>query len=1162
MSKNSKPPFVHLRLHSSYSLLQGAIKIPQIADLVKKNKMPAVALTDTGNLFGSLEFSLACAGNGVQPIIGCSVQLEIGQDKHGRPETGEILLLAKDKEGYQNLLKIVSESFRLSEDCHHPILSKDLLENYNKGLIALTGGVEGVLGKLLLREQEKLAEENLVHLLGIFSDRIYVELQRHGTEQEKQIEKSLIDLAYKYKIALVATNDVYFSSSDFHEAHDVLVCISEGRYISEEDRRRYTAEHYFKSSKEMYELFADIPEAVHNTSLIARRCAIMAEAHDPMLPDFPTEGGRPQEDELREVAKSGLQKRLENYVFLQDVSEAEKEEVAKPYFDRLEYELDVIINMKFAGYFLIVSDFIRWSKENKVPVGPGRGSGAGSVIAWALEITNLDPLRFGLLFERFLNPERVSMPDFDIDFCQERRDEVIHYVQEKYGGDKVAQIITFGKLQARAVLRDVGRVLQMSYNHVDNICKMIPFNPIQPVMLADAIEMDPQLQEERDKDEQVAKLLDIGLKLEGMYRHTSTHAAGVVIGDRPLDELIPVYYDQRSDMPITGYSMKMAEASGLVKFDFLGLKTLTVIDRTCQLLKERGIEVDIDHLPLDDEATFAMLSKGDATGVFQMESSGMKDALRKMKPDCIEDVIALISLYRPGPMENIPTYIARKHGKEKPDYLHPKLEETLKETFGVIIYQEQVMKIAQVLAGYSLGGADLLRRAMGKKIKAEMDAQRDMFVEGAVKNGVDKNKASSIFDLVAKFAGYGFNKSHAAAYAVIGYQTAYLKANYPVDFLTASMNIDIGDTDKINVFRQEALNSDIRILPPDINKSGAYFVTEELKDREKDEHKRGIRYALGALKNVGVEAMKDLFAERKENGEFKDIFDIPKRLDGKVVNKRQIEYLAKSGSFDDLWKNRRQICEAAPILVKYNQSVVAEKESNQENLFGGLAESNSSLPMPILPNVEDWGDEERLAFECEAIGFYLNAHPLDKYKVELEILGVIPCKDLEERIAVTGSTVNIAGVVTSTIHRATGGRRFTYIQLSDPTSTVEISIFNEKLISEARDLIEGTASIIVEVEARKDEGGIRLFANKIWLLEEFLGSANLRAKIYLENTNNISQINNVLEGKQGGNAEIILVLKTAGNFAVEICLKDKYSLREALLSNITSIDGVLKLSRK
>lgn len=1146
--QGNKPQFIHLRVHSSYSLSKGAIKLEDLAELTVKNKMPAVALTDNSNLFGSLEFAKECGGSGVQPIIGCVVNIASELKQNGEKQlTGKLILLAKNETGYRNLLKLVSNSYLEGENSQNPIITFAEFEGKSEGLVALTGGPDGLVGHYLQNGNIKEAEKILLELKKLFSGNLYVELMRHGMEAENITEKQFIDLAYEHDLPLVATNDVYFASRDMFEAHDALICIAEGRYVNEANRPRFTAEHYFKSAAEMSELFADIPEAVMNTITIAKRCAVMPEASEPMLPSFPTANGRSEEEELLFVAENGLKERLENYVFTEDMDAAAKEETAKSYFDRLKYELDVITGMKFSGYFLIVSDFIRWSKENGVPVGPGRGSGAGSVVAWALSITNLDPLRFGLLFERFLNPERVSMPDFDIDFCQENRDRVIHYVQERYGADKVAQIITFGKLQARAVLRDVGRVLQIPYGQVDKICKMIPWNPLAPVTLSQAIEMDPQLKKEAKQDEAVAKLLDIGLKLEGLHRHASTHAAGVVIASKPLTDIIPLYSDHRSDIPTTQYSMKYAEMAGLVKFDFLGLKTLTVIDRALRLLKKQGMEVDIEHIPLDDKKTFDMLSEGSATGVFQMESSGMRDALRKMKPDNIEDIIALISLYRPGPMENIPTYIARKHGKEKPDYLHPLLEECLKETFGVIIYQEQVMQIARILAGYSLGSADLLRRAMGKKIKSEMDAQRDMFVQGAIKNGVSKSQASSIFDLVAKFAGYGFNKSHAAAYAVIGYQTAYLKANYPVEFLTASMNIDIGDTDKLNIFREEAVKSGIEVLPPDINKSSAQFSVEERSG------KKAIRYGLGALKNVGLAAMLEMEKERDENGKFSDIFDFVRRCGNKVINKRQLESLAKSGSFDCLNKNRRQIFENSTILTRYSQSAADERESSQTNLFG---EESNVVSVGIISDVEDWFPDARMNQEFDAIGFYLSAHPLDDYREDLERVGVVFSSEINEKVKDKGGVILVAGMVTKITHRATAKRRFSYLYVSDPTGSMEISLFDERLINESRDVIESKKPIIIKVDARRDEGGVRLQAESIKPLDEYLAARKFNVRILLEDTNHLPEIKNILGEKNKGQAKVRFLVRTENNMEVIIALPEGYMLNNKALSKIAKVSGV------
>ncbi len=743
-----------------------------------------------------------------------------------------------------------------------------------------------------------------------------------------------------------------------------------------------TPEHYFRPAAEMRALFADLPEACDNTLVIARRCAFIPQSRKPILPAFPLPEGADEESALREAARAGLVARLAAAGMMRTGR-------SQPYRERLEFELDMIVSTGFAGYFLIVADFIQWAKRQGIPVGPGRGSGAGSVVAWSLTITDLDPLRFGLLFERFLNPERVSMPDFDIDFCQDRRDEVIRYVQQKYGRDRVAQIITFGKLQARAVLRDVGRVLGMPYGQVDRICKLVPNNPAHPVSLEKAIAGEPQLQEQRDSDETVARLLTIALKLEGLYRHASTHAAGVVIGDRPLAELVPLYRDPRSDMPATQFSMKWVELAGLVKFDFLGLKTLTVLARCLDLLAARGVALDLATLPLDDRASFELLSRGDTVGVFQVEGQGVRDMLKKLRPDRFEDIIAVVSLYRPGPMENIPRYIAVKHGEEAPDYLHPALEEILKETHGIMIYQEQVMQIAQVLAGYTLGGADLLRRAMGKKIQSEMDAQRQQFVEGAAARGVGRPRAELIFDQMAKFAGYGFNKSHAAAYALVAYQTAFLKANYPVEFMAASMTLDLGNTDKLAHFRQELGRLGIALLPPDINRSlVAFGVEPDLKDA-----KPAIRYALAAVKGVGEQAMRDLVLERAANGPFKDLFDFALRLDAKSFNRRQFENLVKAGAFDSLNPNRAQTFAAAEQLLRQASRAAEERQDGQESLFAGIATSGFAA-RPSLPVVPDWPDVERLQNEFDAIGFYLSSHPLDPYGKSLERAGILSYADL------------------------------------------------------------------------------------------------------------------------------------------------------------------------
>lgn len=817
--------YIHLKNHTPYSICSGALRIKELISAAKKYKMPALGICDEFNTFGALEFSLACQKSAIQPIIACDILIDIEENQNKfsqKKQLNKISLIAKNEVGYQNLTHLISSSYINRHSNFDPHIKYQSLKNHKEGLILLSGGRYGILDQTILDNQFSKANKIAQNFLDNFGDNFYIELNRFTKNDNNS---QLIKLAYELNIPLVATNDNFFLEQKDHESHSILMCISTGSYISDKNRRQISSEHYFKTPQQMIELFIDIPEAINNTIKIAQRCSFMPLSRPPSLPTFA--GNKAAERQLLEQKTiEGLQIRLATKFKLEEITDKiQQEKTTKEYQSRLKYELGIIHKMRFDGYFLIVADFIVWSKENDIAVGPGRGSGAGSIVAWALKITNLDPIRFGLLFERFLNPERVSMPDFDIDFCQSRRDEVISYVQKKYGTDKVAQIITFGKLQAKAALKDVGRVMQMSYSQVDKICKMIPFNAIEAVTLQKAIDMDQDLREEIKQDEQIKKLTDISLEIEGLFRHTSTHAAGIIIADKPIEQICALYKDKEGDnLPVVGYSMKYAETAGMVKFDFLGLKTLTLISQTVKLInKTRGSNLKIDDIRLDDDDTFAMLREGNSIGVFQIESAGMRSMLRQMKIDCFEDIIALISLYRPGPMDNIPTYIKRKLGEENITYPHPMLEQTLKETYGVIVYQEQVMEIAKVMAGYSLGAADILRRAMGKKIKEEMDKQRKIFVEGAVKNKVNAQKAEEIFDLVDKFAGYGFNKSHAAAYALISYQTAYLKANFPVEFITTSINLEIDNTDKINIFIQLAKDHGIKILPPSINQSKSLF---------------------------------------------------------------------------------------------------------------------------------------------------------------------------------------------------------------------------------------------------------------------------------------------------------------------------------------------------
>src|SRR5579872_4856585 len=1060
--------FIHLRVHTAYSLSAGAIKIKELVGLCKKNSMPAVAITDSGNLFGALEFATACAGEGIQPIIGCEIALvvhETNERQLGQRDIERVVLLVQSEVGYRNLLALVTGSFLDSDAGAEPTIALTDLTIKSEGLLCLTGGAKGPVGRLVADGQDVAAGILLDALKHTFPGRLYIELTRHGMPEEARTENGLVDLAYKHDLPLVATNDAYFPDRNYYEAHDALLCIAEGKAVDDNDRAHLTPDHFFRPAAEMRALFADLPEACDNTLVIAQRCAFMPTLQAPILPAFPTPEGMDEAGVLRESALAGLDARL---------AAAPPGTDPGPYRKRLEFELGTIIQMGFAGYFLIVADFIQWAKRQGIPVGPGRGSGAGSVVAWSLTITDLDPLRFSLLFERFLNPERVSMPDFDIDFCQDRRDEVIRYVQEKYGRDRVAQIITFGKLQARAVLRDVGRVLGMPYGQVDKLCKLVPNNPANPITLDKAIAAEPVLQQARDSDEQVARLMRIALKLEGLYRHASTHAAGVVIGDRPLAELVPLYRDPRSDMPATQFNMKWVEPAGLVKFDFLGLKTLTVLARCNELLAARGVHLDLSNLPLDDPKTFDLLTRADTVGVFQVEGAGVRDMLKKLRPDRFEDIIAVVSLYRPGPMENIPRYISVKHGQEPPDYLHPQLEGILKETHGIMIYQEQVMQIAQVLAGYTLGGADLLRRAMGKKIKSEMDAQQELFVRGAVERGVDKRRAELIFDQMAKFAGYGFNKSHAAAYALVAYQTAYLKANYPVEFLAASMTLDMGNTDKLNQFRAELGRLGIALLPPDINRSEVEFAVEA----DPKTGKPVIRYALAAVKGVGAQAMRDVIAERDANGAFQDLFDFARRLDTRSFNRRQFESLTKAGAFVALNPNRAQTLAAADLLLRQASRAAEDRVSRQESLFGGT--DSGFAERPSLPVVEDWPPVEKLQHEFEAIGFYLSAHPLDPYGNSLERAGILSFADLPAAMAARSTTrFRLAGIVVGKKERTSArGNRFAFVSLSDTSGVFEITVFSD-VLSQARALFDGGQPLIVTVDVRSEEQSLRLTAQRV-----------------------------------------------------------------------------------
>ncbi len=1131
----TSPRFIHLRLHSEYSLLEGAVRLKKLPDLCRNHDMPAVAVTDTNNMFCALEASVALSGAGVQPIIGCQVDLAYLVPQPGeRPKPpAPLVLLAQSEIGYENLMKLNSCLY-LRGDGSLPHVTVEELERCSDGVICLTGGPDGPVGRLLRDNQRPVAEALVQRLAGAFPTRLYIELQRHPDESgqpdaERLTERGHVEMAYAMDLPLVATNDVYFPTSDMYEAHDALICIADGAYVDQQDpRRRLTAQHYFKSPQEMATLFADLPEAIENTVEIARRCAFMAYRRAPILPKFADD----EVVELRRQAEQGLKDRLAVIPHAAPVEEYEK---------RLEFELGIIEGMGFPGYFLIVADFIKWAKDHDIPVGPGRGSGAGSLVAYALTITDLDPLRYSLLFERFLNPERVSMPDFDIDFCMDRREEVIRYVQEKYGRDKVGQIITFGALLSKAAVRDIGRVLQMPYGQVDRLSKMIPVEGVKPVSIEKALSDEPRLREEAKNEEVVDRLLTYGQQVEGLLRNASTHAAGVVIGDRPLDALVPLYQDPRSDMPATQFNMKWVEQAGLVKFDFLGLKTLTVIQNAVDQIKASGRHLhiaadgrqlfdppeglidDIGTIPLDDEASYKLYAAAKTVAVFQVESSGMMDALKRMKPTCIEDIVALVALYRPGPMENIPAYCEVKNGKRERESVHPLIDHILEETQGIIVYQEQVMQIAQEMAGYSLGGADLLRRAMGKKIAEEMAKERPKFEKGAQENGVSPEKAREVFDLLEKFANYGFNKSHAAAYAVVSYQTAWLKANHPVEFMAGVMNCDIHLTDKLGVYFEEVKKGlNLPWVPPCVNRSDAMFKVVD----------GALVYALGALKNVGVEAMRLVTDGRRVDGRdkpFATLFDLARRVDLKRVGKRPLEMLARAGAFDQLDPNRRRVHDSLDALVAYSAAVHDQKNSDQVSLFG---EAGDDLPEPRLSPATDWLPAERLAEEFKAVGFYLSGHPLDDYAAFLKRKGVVTLDEVRSKSESGPLVAKMAGVVAGRQERKSArGNRFAFVQMSDATGAYEVTLFSETL-EKSRDFLDAGSKVVVTVEATLESDQLKLLGRSVAEIDVAIadiGASGLR--VFIDDAAAVDAVASVLDQARDA-------ARKAARGPVQFCLMD------------------------
>ncbi|MGE7205733.1 DNA polymerase III subunit alpha [Sphingomonas sp. NPDC019816] len=1148
--------YVPLRIFSSFTMLDGAIDPKAIAAQAKANAFPAAGLTDRNGLYAAMAFSDAAKKAGVQPIIGTMLGI-------ARPDMPDnvgavvdwIALYAQDKDGYDNLCALVSAAHleRPIELAAH--VGFDVLERFSSGLIALTAGGEGGIARLFAEGQPDRAKAYADRLQAIFGDRLYVELARRDDPIETAAEQDLIDLAYDRDLPLVATNPCCFADSGFRDAHDAMLCIANSTYVEMDDRPKSCPEAWLKPAETMKQLFADLPEAIDNTLVVAQRCAVMAPWRKPILPSLA--GDREGEAAmLRRDATAGLNARLDRIAELEGEGEPGWREA---YHERLTFEVDIIIQMGFPGYFLIVADFIKWAKDHDIPVGPGRGSGAGSVVAWALTITDLDPLKLGLLFERFLNPERVSMPDFDIDFCETRRGEVIRYVQEKYGRDQVAQIITFGKLKARAVLKDTGRVLQMSYGQVDRLAKLVPNHPTDPWDLKRALNGVPELAKEYANDNQVRRLLDLATKLEGLPRHSSTHAAGVVIGDRPLAQLVPLYRDPRSDMPVTQFDMKFVEGAGLVKFDFLGLKTLSVLQKAVQLLAKRGVEVDLGALAWDDAATYALLQKGDTVGVFQLESEGMRRTLSAVRPSNFGDIIALVSLYRPGPMDNIPSFGRRKQGTEEIIYPHPLLEQILSETYGIFVYQEQVMQAAQILAGYSLGGADLLRRAMGKKVKAEMDAQRAIFVKGCQEvNGIPAQKANELFDLIDKFAGYGFNKSHAAAYALLAYQTAWLKAHHPHEFYAASMCYDMALTDKLAIFVDDARRMGVTMLPPCINASQAEF------DVEAHEDGLAVRYALGALKSVGEGAMEKLVVERQAGGPFATLDALAKRVDPRLMNKRQLETLASAGAFDGIEPNRAGVHAVAETVLAIAARTHEGRTSGQGGLFGETEVAGDTIK---LPSGTRWTLSQRMEQEKEAFGFYFSAHPVDRHAHIAKMHGARTYTSLTELIipddgARIGATM--AALVEDARWRTSArGKRYMMAQLSDATGQFLATCFDDSVAADLEKAAkEGDCALItVELDRRPGEEAPRVSIKRVQLFDGLASTAKFVVEVTVTDRSAFPALRAMLDPQRNGRGEVRARIAGAEGDTL-LTLGRNFLLDAELASHIEDLPGVSAVAMK
>ena len=1104
MQENNKNSFNHLKIHSQYSICEGALKIDDLKNYCKKNKIKSAGLSDTSNLCGALEFADNLSKVGTQPIIGTQINFKFNGI------TGLLPVFAKDVNGYKRIIELSSKSYLENDGLSEPYCDFFELTKRNEGIIVFSGTIDGLVGKLFNHGKYQDISEIYSNLNSHYQNRFYIEIQRHGDINEKSFEKYNLQKSNELSIPIIATNEVYYLDQNMYEAHDALICIGNKTYVNDKNRKKFTNQHYLKTNKEMSELFSDIPEALNNNYNFPFRCNFKPEFSKPVLPNISSEKKGNADEILTKDSIEGLKDKFLNY-FNKDLKSINSDENYRIYKERLEHELNIIKEMKYSSYFLIVSDYVLWAKNNDIPVGPGRGSGAGSLVAWCLSITDIDPIKFKLIFERFLNPDRISMPDFDIDFCEDKRDLVFEYLTKKYK-DSVAHIITFGKLKARMVIRDVGRVIGLPYGFVDSISKMIPFDPSRPMSLNECINREPRLQKLIKEDSRVKKLSEFSLKLEGLNRNVATHAAGVVIADKKLTEIVPLYKDNSADLllPSTQFDMYSAENAGLIKFDLLGLKTLTVIHNTQKLIRNINKNFDIKKINFEDQKVFELLSSGKTIGLFQLESTGMREALMQMKPNHLEDIIALVALYRPGPMSNISIYNDCKHGKIKPDYLHPDLEQILKPTYGVIIYQEQVMQIAQKLSGFTAGEADILRRAMGKKKRAELEKQKQRFIDGAVKNGIRKDVAANIFLKIEPFAEYGFNKSHAAAYAVIAFQTAYLKTHFPNEFFVASMTMDLSNQDKLGEFYEELKRLNIKIIRPDINKCYADFKFS----------KNNFYYALGALKNVGFEAVKNIIKERDKNGIFKSINDFINRVNPKDINKLQLEALVKGGAFDNIRSNRQSIYNSIPHIILKSKNIFENKIANQIDLFV----DNNEKTENFLEKINDWEFEERLSKEFESVGFFISDHPLNQFKEIFDEYKIINFSDFSLNKDVKDS--NIAATLLKIQEKKTQkGNSYAIIKCTDLSSVFELFIFSDILDLNRELLIEGNSLIITLTKNINDEDNRfkRINVKKIVGMKNLLNSSINHVKFNLIELNKLEELSQKLPNK-GGNSEVEIVL--------------------------------------